>query len=264
MLFRSRGEGTIRAIHGKAKFILLFPSPDPALVRVHSPPAKPLQPLISHSNERGMGTVTQCYQSNRLIGSWIKGSDLWELKINSFLTVVYLLNYCGFMRIPSTKVKIPAFLVAASVVSGAFLVGHVSMADSPSTVVTPVSSPTVVVNRAITEEEVLAAQKAWGDALVSISTTYENKGIEAARALAEVMVRLSLPTILGELLAGVLIGVSGLHLIVPPVVQAELSSVLTSLVGSLAQISPAEGQEVYNETFPSLESVSRQIGRAHV
>jgi hypothetical protein len=52
-------------------------------------------------------------------------------------------------------------------------------------VVAPASSSTVVVNRAITEEEVLAAQKAWGDALVSISTTYESKGIEAARALAE-------------------------------------------------------------------------------
>jgi hypothetical protein len=38
----------------------------------------------------------------------------------------------------------------------------------------------------------------------------------AARAMAELMVRLQLPTILGELVAGVLIGASGLHLIVPP------------------------------------------------
>ena len=38
----------------------------------------------------------------------------------------------------------------------------------------------------------------------------------AARLLGELMVRLQLPTILGELVAGVLIGVSGLHLIVPP------------------------------------------------
>ncbi|MFM1812298.1 MAG: hypothetical protein RLZZ336_1236, partial [Cyanobacteriota bacterium] len=45
----------------------------------------------------------------------------------------------------------------------------------------------------------------------------------AARAIAEVMVRLQLPTILGELVAGVLIGVSGLHLIVPPETQAQLS-----------------------------------------
>lgn len=71
------------------------------------------------------------------------------------------------MRIPSTKVKIPAFLVVASVVSSAFLVGHVSMADSPSSVVPATSSSTVVVNRAITEAEVLAAQKAWGEALAA-------------------------------------------------------------------------------------------------
>ena len=81
----------------------------------------------------------------------------------------------------------------------------------------------------------------------------------AARAIAEVMVRLQLPTILGELVAGVLIGVSGLHLIVPPAVQAQLSAGVTGLVGSLAQISPEAVQEVYNETFPSLQSVS-QLG----
>ena len=48
----------------------------------------------------------------------------------------------------------------------------------------------------------------------------------AARAIAEVMVRLQLPTILGELVAGVLIGVSGLHLIVPPETQAQISGAL--------------------------------------
>ena len=81
----------------------------------------------------------------------------------------------------------------------------------------------------------------------------------AARAIAEVMVRLQLPTILGELVAGVLIGVSGLHLIVPPETQAQLAASVTSLLGSLAQISPEAVQEVYNETFPSLQSVS-QLG----
>ena len=44
-----------------------------------------------------------------------------------------------------------------------------------------------------------------------------------ARAIAELLVRLQLPTILGELVAGVLIGVSGLHLIVPPDTQAQLA-----------------------------------------
>ena len=80
-----------------------------------------------------------------------------------------------------------------------------------------------------------------------------------ARAIAELMVRLQLPTILGELVAGVLIGVSGLHLIVPPETQAQLSSVLLSLLASLAEIRPEEVQEIYNETFPSLQAVS-QIG----
>ena len=40
-------------------------------------------------------------------------------------------------------------------------------------------------NRNISEPEVLAAQKAWGEALVAISTTHEQKGIEAAKSLAE-------------------------------------------------------------------------------
>ncbi len=45
--------------------------------------------------------------------------------------------------------------------------------------------PGLVVNTNITEAEVLAAQKAWGDALVAISTTYEQQGQAAAKALAE-------------------------------------------------------------------------------
>jgi hypothetical protein len=41
-----------------------------------------------------------------------------------------------------------------------------------------------VVNTTITEAEVLAAQKAWGDALVAISTTHDQQGREPARKLA--------------------------------------------------------------------------------
>jgi len=81
----------------------------------------------------------------------------------------------------------------------------------------------------------------------------------AARAIAELMVRLQLPTILGELVAGVLIGVSGLHLIVPPGAQAELSGVLSGLVASLSEITPEAVRHVYDETFPSLQTVS-QLG----
>ena len=47
----------------------------------------------------------------------------------------------------------------------------------------------------------------------------------AARTLAEILVRFQLPTILGELVAGVIIGASGLHLVVPPETQVHLSEV---------------------------------------
>jgi len=43
----------------------------------------------------------------------------------------------------------------------------------------------IVVNQAISEQEVLAAQQGWCKALVDISTTYEESGQEAAKALAE-------------------------------------------------------------------------------
>ena len=78
----------------------------------------------------------------------------------------------------------------------------------------------------------------------------------AARALAEVLVRLQLPTILGELVAGVIIGISGLHLILPPETQGEVSSWLINAVSSLAHLGPEQVREVYAETFPSLQSVA--------
>ncbi|MBC1260501.1 cation:proton antiporter [Synechococcus sp. BSF8S] len=81
----------------------------------------------------------------------------------------------------------------------------------------------------------------------------------AARAIAELMVRLQLPTILGELVAGVLIGVSGLHLVVPPEAQAQLSGAVLGLVASLADVTPATVESIYIETFPNLKAVS-QIG----
>jgi Kef-type K+ transport system membrane component KefB len=81
----------------------------------------------------------------------------------------------------------------------------------------------------------------------------------AARVLAELMVRLQLPTILGELVAGVVIGVSGLHLIVPPDTQAQLSAWSLSVLGSLSGLEPASVQDLYAETFPNLKQVS-EIG----
>ncbi len=81
----------------------------------------------------------------------------------------------------------------------------------------------------------------------------------AARALAEVLVRFQLPTILGELLAGVLIGASGLHLLVPPETQVELSNGLVTVLSSLGNIPPESVNELYKESFPSLEAVA-QLG----
>jgi Kef-type K+ transport system membrane component KefB len=81
----------------------------------------------------------------------------------------------------------------------------------------------------------------------------------AARAMAELMVRIQLPTILGELVAGVLIGVSGLHLIVPPETHAQLNSAALGLLASLADVGPSQVQEIYLEGFSSLQAVS-QIG----
>ena len=78
----------------------------------------------------------------------------------------------------------------------------------------------------------------------------------AARMLAEVLVRLQLPTILGELVAGVIIGASGLHLIVPPETQAQLSDGLVTLVSSLMAVPPDAVPQIYNESFPALESVA--------
>ncbi|MEB3323449.1 MAG: cation:proton antiporter, partial [Synechococcaceae cyanobacterium] len=81
----------------------------------------------------------------------------------------------------------------------------------------------------------------------------------AARTLAEVMVRLQLPTILGELVAGVLIGVSGLHLLLPPETHAHINHLLLDLVASLSDTTPDTVQTLYDETFPNLEAVS-QLG----
>ena len=78
----------------------------------------------------------------------------------------------------------------------------------------------------------------------------------AARTLAEILVRFELPTILGELLAGVIIGASGMHLLVPPETQVQLSGVFANAVGGLAHVPPDEISSIYNEGFGSLRSVS--------
>lgn len=74
----------------------------------------------------------------------------------------------------------------ATVFAGSVVLSNMSVADSNSSTIFASSSPKkfAFINRAITESEVLAAQKAWGDGLVSISTTYDTKGKAAAKTLA--------------------------------------------------------------------------------
>ena len=78
----------------------------------------------------------------------------------------------------------------------------------------------------------------------------------AARLLAELLVRWQLPTILGELLAGVIIGASGLHLIVPPETQAAVSQGVLQMLGSLADVPADVVGELYAESFPTLQAVA--------
>ena len=78
----------------------------------------------------------------------------------------------------------------------------------------------------------------------------------AARVLGEIMVRLQLPTILGELLGGVLIGVSGLHLIGPPELLAGGGDGLLDLVGQISHVGGADLQGVHEGVYATLEQVS--------
>lgn len=83
------------------------------------------------------------------------------------------------------KAGISILFVATTLVSGTVVIAQKTTPDSIEKTTAPSSIKTLVVNRAISEKEVLDAQKAWGDALVAISTTYDTKGQAAAKALAE-------------------------------------------------------------------------------
>ena len=78
----------------------------------------------------------------------------------------------------------------------------------------------------------------------------------AARLLGELMVRLQLPTILGELLAGVLLGVSGLHLVVPPESGVATAPWLLNLTGQLGEVSSEQVNQISNGTYPFLQAVA--------
>jgi Kef-type K+ transport system membrane component KefB len=80
-----------------------------------------------------------------------------------------------------------------------------------------------------------------------------------ARALAELVVRLQLPAILGELIAGIIIGLSGFHLILPPESQAHLNGSAMALLTSLSDLTPDAVGSLVDDTFPILQAVS-QLG----
>ena len=73
--------------------------------------------------------------------------------------------------------------------ASALVLGATSVATIGGLAILPAAyaSPEVTAKQAatITRDEVVAAQKAWGEALVKISTTYETAGIEAARKTAQ-------------------------------------------------------------------------------
>ncbi|MCP9786663.1 cation:proton antiporter [Cyanobium sp. N5-Cardenillas] len=79
----------------------------------------------------------------------------------------------------------------------------------------------------------------------------------AARALAELMVRFRLPAILGELVAGVLIGVSGLHLILAPELGGQLNALAEGTIAALAHVGPDQVQEIYDHGFSNLQAVAK-------
>ncbi|APB33972.1 hypothetical protein GlitD10_1648 [Gloeomargarita lithophora Alchichica-D10] len=81
------------------------------------------------------------------------------------------------------KISISALIV--TVVSSNLFTVNPSVAGTDGSGLDSSASKTYIVNRAITESEVLAAQRAWGEALVDISIIYETKGIQAAKTLAE-------------------------------------------------------------------------------
>lgn len=66
---------------------------------------------------------------------------------------------------------------------GGMSLSGVAMAQSAVTTLVSTSAP--VVTRNISEAEVLAAQRAWGDALVQIAKDYESGGFAKAKRTAE-------------------------------------------------------------------------------
>jgi hypothetical protein len=67
----------------------------------------------------------------------------------------------------------------------------------------------------------------------------------AAKLGGELCARISLPAVLGELVGGVIVGVSALHLIVFPEGSGEVQSLLMNVVGMTSGIAPEGLQKVF-------------------
>lgn len=75
-------------------------------------------------------------------------------------------------------------LLPALLLSGAVAISACATAETVQTSASA-ATPVVANSQTISKEDVLAAQQAWGAALVKIASDYETGGIEAARATAE-------------------------------------------------------------------------------
>lgn len=76
-----------------------------------------------------------------------------------------------------------------------------------------------------------------------------------AALLAEILARFKLPSILGCLLTGVLLGVSGLHWVVPGEAAATLSPGLLNAIAAISHVSPTEIIENYESQFIIIERI---------
>ena len=78
----------------------------------------------------------------------------------------------------------PLRILPALFLTGAVALGACAVAQPPARAAPAALASPAVVNQ-ITESEVLAAQQAWGKALVQIATDHEAGGIDAAKTTAE-------------------------------------------------------------------------------
>ena len=78
----------------------------------------------------------------------------------------------------------------------------------------------------------------------------------ASKVFGEIMARLNLPYILGDLLAGVVLGISVLHIIVAPEATAQLSILLGTVLPLIFRVSPEQVILSYQSWFVTIQAIS--------